>query len=63
MNESTPRTLLYMKMSERSKIEEDEKIFRRRSNSYVEERFFLMTKILDFAAICNKKRFPEWTHE
>ena len=22
-----------------------------------------MTKILDFAAICNKKRFSEWTHE
>ena len=30
--------------------------------SYVEERFFQMTKILDFAAICNKKRFSEWTH-
>ena len=29
----------------------------------VEERFFLMTKILDFAAICNKKRFSEWTHK
>ncbi|TVR86735.1 MAG: hypothetical protein EA411_09730 [Saprospirales bacterium] len=25
------------------------------SHSYIEERFFLMTKILDFAAICNKK--------
>ena len=51
-----------MKMSEKFKIEEDEKIFRRHSHSYVEERFFQMTKILDFAAICNKKRFSEWTH-
>gem|GEM_PF-984069 len=51
-----------MKMSEKFKIEEEEKIFRRRSLSYLEERFFQMTKILDFAAICNKKRFSEWTH-
>ncbi len=63
INESTPKTLLYMKMSEKFKIEEDEKISRRRSHSYVEERFFQMTKILDFAAICNKKRFSEWTHQ
>ena len=28
----------------------------------VEERFFLMTKILDFAAICNRRGFSEWTH-
>ena len=27
----------------------------------VEERFFLITKILDFAAICNRKGFSEWT--
>jgi len=60
--ESTPKTLLCMKMSEKFKIEEEEKIFRRRSHSYVEEKFFQMTKILDFAAICNKKRFSEWTH-
>ncbi len=46
-----------MKMSEKFKIEEEGKIFRRRSYSYVEERFFLMTKILDFAAICNRKGF------
>ena len=32
-----------------------------RSHSYVEERFFLMTKILDFAAICNRKGFSELT--
>ena len=51
-----------MKMSEKFKIEEDGEIFRRRSHSYVEERFFLMTKILDFAAICNRKGFSEWTH-
>ena len=50
-----------MKMSEKFKIEEDGEIFRRRSHSYVEERFFLMTKILDFAAICNRKGFSEWT--
>ncbi len=48
-------------MSEKFKIEEDGKILRRRSHSYVEERFFLMTKILDFAAICNRKGFSEWT--
>jgi len=52
-----------MKMSEKFKIEEEDKIFRRRSHSYVEERFFQMTKILDFAAICNEKRFSEWTHQ
>jgi len=52
-----------MKMSEKFKIEEEGKIFRSRSHSYVEERFCLMTKILDFAAICNKKRFSEWTHK
>jgi len=51
-----------MKMSEKFKIEKDGKIFRRPSHSYVEERFFQMTKILDFAAICNKKRFSEWAH-
>ncbi len=28
----------------------------------IEERFFLMTKILDFAAICNRKGFSERTH-
>ncbi len=38
------------------------RVARRRSHSYVEERFCLMTKILDFVAICNKKRFSEWTH-
>jgi len=63
INESTPKTLLYMKMSEKFKIEKEGKIFRRRSHSYVEERFCPMTKILDFAAICNKKRFSEWTHQ
>jgi len=46
-----------MKISEKFKIEEEGKIFRRHSRSYVEERFFLMTKILDFAAICNKRGF------
>ena len=51
-----------MKMSEKIKIEEEGKIFRRRSLSSVEERFFLMTKILDFAAICNRKGFSERTH-
>jgi|GEM_PF-5631686 len=39
------------------------RVARRRSHSYVEEKFFQMTKILDFAAICNKKRFSEWTHK
>ena len=53
--ESTPKTRFVMKMSEKFKIEEEGKIFRRRSRSYVEERFYLMTKILDFAAICNRK--------
>ena len=38
------------------------RVVRRRSHSYVEERFFLMTKILDFAAICNRKGFSERTH-
>jgi len=52
-----------MKMSEKFKIEEEGKIFRRHSHSYVEERFFLMTKILGFAAICNRKRFSGWTHK
>jgi len=50
-----------MRMSERYKIELKGKIFRRRSHSYVEERFFLLTKILDFAAIRNRKGFSEWT--
>ncbi len=57
--ESTPKTLFVMKMSEKFKIEEEGKIFRRRSHSSVEERFYLMTKILDFAAICNRKGFSE----
>ncbi len=61
-HESAPKTLFDLKMSEKFKIEEEGKIFRRRSHSYVEERFFLMTKILDFAAICNRKGFWEWTH-
>ncbi len=39
------------------------RVAHRRSHSYVEERFCPMTKILDFAAICNKKRFSEWTHK
>ena len=51
-----------MKISEKFKIEEEGKIFRRCSHSYIEERFFLMTKILDFAAICNRKGFSERTH-
>jgi hypothetical protein len=51
-----------MKMSEKFKIEEEGKIFHRRSHSYVEERFFPMKKILDFAAICNRQGFSEWTH-
>ena len=57
--EFTPKTLFVMKMSEKFKIEEEVKIFRRRSLSYVEERFYLMTKILNFAAICNRKGFSE----
>jgi len=59
-NEATPKTLFVMRMSERFKIELKGKIFRRRSHSYVEERFFLLTKILDFAAIRNRKGFSEW---
>ena len=60
-----------MKMSEKFKIEEEVKIFHRRSLSYVEERppkrrlppkLWGGAKILDFAAIGNKKRFSEWTH-
>jgi len=43
-----------MKISEKFKIEEEGQIFRRGSQSYLEERFYLMTKILDFAAICNR---------
>jgi len=50
-----------MRMSEKFKIELKGKIFRRRSHSYVEERFFLLMKILDFAAIRNRKGFSEWT--
>jgi len=38
------------------------RVSHKRSHSYVEERFFLMTKILSFAAICNRKRFSEWSH-
>jgi hypothetical protein len=44
-------------MSEKFKIEEEGEIFHTLNHSYVEERIFLMTKILDFAAICNRKRF------
>ncbi len=43
-----------MKMSEKFKNKAESKIFRRRSHSYVEERFYLTTMLLDFAAICNK---------
>lgn len=39
-----------MKISEKLKIEKMGK-------------FFLMTKILEFAAICYKKRFSEWTYQ
>ncbi len=49
-------------MSEKFKNEKIGKTFSRCSHSYIEERFFLMTKILNFAAICNKKRFSEWAH-
>jgi len=51
-----------MRMSEKFKIELKEKIFRRLSLSYVEERFFLLTMILDFAAIRNRKGVSEWAH-
>jgi len=39
-------------------------VARRRSHSYVEERppKHWGRRYLDFAAICNKKRFSEWTH-
>jgi len=50
-----------MRMSEKSKIELKEKIFRRRSLSCVEERFFLLMKILGFAAIRNRNGFSKWT--
>ncbi len=48
-----------MRMSEKFKIEASGKIFRRHSHSYVEERFYSITKILDFAAIRNRNGFLE----
>jgi len=59
--ESTQKTRFVMRMSEKLKIELKGKIFRRRSRSYVEERFFLLAKIFNFAAIRNRKGFSEWT--
>jgi hypothetical protein len=48
-----------MKVSEKNKDKAEDKIFRKRSPSCVEERFYLTTKYLYFAAICNRKRFLE----
>ncbi|TVR86132.1 MAG: PorT family protein [Saprospirales bacterium] len=55
--EFTTKNLFVMRMSEKFKIEAADEIFRRRSLSYVEERFYPITKILDFAAIRNRKVF------
>ncbi|TVR87510.1 MAG: hypothetical protein EA411_07505 [Saprospirales bacterium] len=52
-----------MRMSEKFKIEESREILRRHSHSYVEERFYVITKMLDFAAIRNRNEFLEWTHQ
>ncbi len=46
-----------MRMSEKFKIEAADQIFHRRSSSCVEERFYSITKILDFAAIRNRRGF------
>lgn len=59
--ESTPKTHFVMRMSEKFKIELKLEIFRRRSRSYIEDRFFLLTKILGFVAIRNRKGLSEWT--
>jgi hypothetical protein len=48
-----------MKKSEKNKDKAEGKIFRKRSHSCVEERFYLTTRYLFFAAICNRKRFLE----
>jgi hypothetical protein len=48
-----------MKSSEKIKVEAEGKIFHKHSHSYDEERFWLTTKRLIFAAICNKNEFLE----
>ncbi|TVR87733.1 MAG: hypothetical protein EA411_06765 [Saprospirales bacterium] len=39
------------------------RVAHRRSLSYVEERFYPITKILDFAANRNRNGFLEWAHK
>jgi hypothetical protein len=46
-----------MRMSEKFKINAADAIFRRLSHSCIEERFYPITKILDFAAIRNRSGF------
>jgi hypothetical protein len=46
-----------MRMSEKFKIEAADKIFHRHSPSCVEERFYSIKKVLDFAAIRNRRGF------
>jgi hypothetical protein len=48
-----------MKRSEKNIDKAEGKIFRKGSPICVEERFYLTTKYLFFAAICNRKRFLE----
>jgi hypothetical protein len=53
------KTHFVMKSSEKIKVEAEGKIFHKHSHSYDEERFWLTTKRLIFAAICNKNEFLE----